>query len=483
MSSVVLTHILESVSARYDAGMRALSLGAVLPAAGVKPLAGEAGGGGETMAPSAEVAAPEAVDGAAGRSLGEALQQRETRIERRLNVLRVVVLVPLALADLVYGWSAGILAPRVVAYWVAAMALLAMYFGVIHLLTRGPAYRPWLKYLTVTGDIGLAVLLYRGCREVDFLVRSAPVDGVAVFVGFLVLLNVSSAFRQGRSVIVYSTALSSAAAFYLAAAFTDSTALRVYSPILLLSCGLLSGSLSSSMQRLFEETTNREWLLRFLPRTVVQGVERGEIPLHPGGVKRDVTVLLADLRGFTTFAERHDAYQVVAALNEHFARVSDVIWKHGGMVDKFIGDAVLAVFGLPVSRGDDAGRALRAALDMQQGFRVTQSRADGLAPPGRGLGVALHSGVVVAGNVGTDTRLEYTIVGDVVNVVARIEELNKRFGTAILMSGEVRRRLGDEVRTDLVGDVTLRGRSAPLSLFTPAASKASPMACSTSAKA
>jgi adenylate cyclase len=400
-------------------------------------------------------------------ALHAALQGREARVEHRVNLVRGAAIAPLMIADLVYGWLAGILTPPLLRDWTTVLAVFLLYFGLVHRLTRAPAYRPWLKYVTVTVDYVLTVVLFVECRRVDFLVRAAPVDGVAVFVGFLVLLNVLGAFRHGGRIILYGTALSAAAALYLAMAYTESIALMVYSPVLLVSCGLLTFALSSGLTDLFLLTQRRQWLTRFLPRPVAEGIEAGVIPLDLSGVKCEATILLADLRRFTALAESRDPAEVVAVLNEHFATMAAVIWQHGGMIDKFIGDAILAVFGVPVARPDDAVRAATTAICMQEALRGLNEGRARRGGPRLEMGIALHTGTVLAGPVGTPQRLEYTIVGDAVNVAARIEELNKQYRTAILMSEATSLRVRDRIVVRSVAEVTLRGRHDAVRLFTP----------------
>jgi adenylate cyclase len=153
------------------------------------------------------------------------------------------------------------------------------------------------------------------------------------------------------------------------------------------------------------------------------------------GDRREVSVLVSDLRGFTTLSETMPVEQVAAHLNEYFPAMIDAIFAERGMINDFIGDGILVVFGAPLPDGDHAWRAARAAMGMQAALeRLNQEwAARGIAPLRMGIGI--HTGVVFAGNVGGPGRIKYTVVGDTVNVTARLEGLNKDLGTTTLHPG------------------------------------------------
>ncbi len=180
------------------------------------------------------------------------------------------------------------------------------------------------------------------------------------------------------------------------------------------------------------------------------------------GEEVEVTVMFLDIRNFTGFAERHEAQQVVAALNELFEQIVPIIHAHGGRVDKFIGDGLLAVFGAPRRQADHAGEALKAALEIHERVRSSHDLE---------LGIGLNSGTVVAGNVGGAGRLEFSVIGDAVNIAARVEAATRETGDAILIADRTKNLLdGARARTALVEreGVKLRGRQEPVRVFTPA---------------
>jgi adenylate cyclase len=178
------------------------------------------------------------------------------------------------------------------------------------------------------------------------------------------------------------------------------------------------------------------------------------------GEEVEVTIMFIDIRGFTPFAERTPADAVVAAINELFEQFVTAIHEHGGHVDKFVGDGLLAVFGAPRRLEDHADRALRAALQIAQTFRSSA---------GLQIGIGLNSGTVVAGNVGGAGRLEFSVIGDPVNVAARVESATRQTGDTILLTEPTRQLLGAE-HPPLVErpGVTLKGKSDPVRVYAPA---------------
>lgn len=191
-----------------------------------------------------------------------------------------------------------------------------------------------------------------------------------------------------------------------------------------------------------------------------------EIPL--GGVRQEAAVLFADLRGFTSASEGKEPEAVVAELNEYLDAAVTAIRSSGGVVDKYIGDAVMAVFGVPTPRKDDAACALRAAVAMERALDgVNQRRAARDLPPLR-HGIGIHRGVLVAGNIGTAERAQYTVIGDTVNVASRLESQTKELGVSVLVSSAaVRAVAGADGMPALrsLGEVRLKGRAEAIEVF------------------
>jgi adenylate cyclase len=178
------------------------------------------------------------------------------------------------------------------------------------------------------------------------------------------------------------------------------------------------------------------------------------------GEQVEVTIMFIDVRDFTPFAERTSAEQVLAAINELFEQIVPVIRKHGGHIDKFVGDGLLAVFGAPRRLADHADRALAAAVEIAEQVH---------SGAGLEIGIGLNSGTVVAGNVGGAGRLEFSVIGDAVNVAARVEAATRQTGDAILLTERTRELLNTDA-PPLVErpPVPLKGKSEPVRLYAPA---------------
>ena len=183
-----------------------------------------------------------------------------------------------------------------------------------------------------------------------------------------------------------------------------------------------------------------------------------------GGL-REVTILFADLRDFTPWVESSPAAEVVAGLNAYFTEMDTAIRSNGGLVLQFIGDEIEAVFGAPLADPLHADRAVAAALEMQARLEAWNAarRASGKTELQHGIGI--HTGTVLAGNIGSSERLSYALVGDAVNVASRIQSLNKEFGTRLLVSGATRAQLADVSLLRALPTVRVKGRQAEVDVY------------------
>ncbi|MBI5896060.1 MAG: HAMP domain-containing protein, partial [Desulfobacterales bacterium] len=178
------------------------------------------------------------------------------------------------------------------------------------------------------------------------------------------------------------------------------------------------------------------------------------------GTSNEASIIFGDVRGFTAFAEARAPEQVVEALNTYLEIATGVIIKFGGFIDKFIGDAILGVFGLPVSRQDHVERAVRAAMYLQEELRKQATGGNELLAA---VGISIHTGTVVAGNVGSQSRMEYTVIGDTVNLASR---LNAFAGPGeVIVSQQVKEQLGILIETKSLGLLPIKGKSEPVEAF------------------
>jgi adenylate cyclase len=214
--------------------------------------------------------------------------------------------------------------------------------------------------------------------------------------------------------------------------------------------------------RLLEETRHRERLGRYHSPAVVKRILEGTDAEAPFlAQERDLTVLFADIVGFTTLSERMPPQKVAALLNRYFSRMTEVIFQSEGTLDKFIGDALLAVFGAPLDQPDHAERAIVTAKAMRAALAQLNAELGGTPIQVR---MAINSGNALAGDIGAPNRREYTVLGDVVNAAARIEANVAGAGQIVLTRATSDRLTSQHVLTSL-GTITLRGRREPIELF------------------
>ena len=226
-----------------------------------------------------------------------------------------------------------------------------------------------------------------------------------------------------------------------------------------------------TLHRVLTEQRERAWLKRafqqYVPHDVVQQIADDPKALVFGGERRHLTVLFTDLRDFTSYSEEHEPEEVVEVLREYLTAMVDIIFKHGGTVDKFIGDSILGIFGAPLHYTDHAARACRAAFDMAEQLRVLQARwrAEEKTPLRMGIGVS--TGEVVVGNLGSEQRFDYTVIGDAVNLGARLESANKDFPTQnnIIISDSTYREAKDILEVNPLGEVLVKGKRDAVPIY------------------
>jgi adenylate cyclase len=206
-----------------------------------------------------------------------------------------------------------------------------------------------------------------------------------------------------------------------------------------------------------EEKRVRNTLSRYLPTPVAEQL-LADPEIRLGGAAIEATVLFSDIRDFTRYTERLGPRATVAMLNEYFGAMVDAIAAHDGILDKFIGDAVMALFGVPYPAAGDADRALRSAFEMQSRLRALNAVRSARGEPPLATGIGLSSGELVAGNVGSPRRMEYTAIGDTVNLAARLESATKDYGVSILLSGATRAALRDRFPLREIDRLRVKGR-------------------------
>ena len=204
---------------------------------------------------------------------------------------------------------------------------------------------------------------------------------------------------------------------------------------------------------------------KYVPKDVIDTIFMNPEKMLVGD-NRVVAILFSDIRSFTTISEGFMPDELVASLNRYFETMVDIIMHHGGVIDKYIGDAIMAFFGAPVKHNDDALQALQAALEMQQALEVFNDEQEKIGKPRFNTGIGINYGVVTVGNIGSEKKMDYTIIGDMVNLGSRLEGLTKYYHQKVIFSESVYRKVKSDIKCRMVDKVVVKGKTKGENIYT-----------------
>ncbi len=424
--------------------------------------------------------------------LAAILERAEMSGERTVNRFRAgfyILSLLMLLANLGANTSGANIAFAVqVVGMIAYAGFVAMWFR------RHPDdYAPNLKYLSITVDLtalhaSAAIMSFNHAGVIEYFHGFVPI--------VLVLWNLFAVLRYSVRAAVYSGVLSlllssAVLAFVVLTGAVEVSPVSVYGSsaihvgdeivrmvfialpaffgalIARKSRGLvLRAEAESQARRELENQKDR--LSKYLSRDLVDYVLANPELMRLGGARRDATVLFCDIRNFTPLAEKSPPEEVVRLLNKHFTKMVEIVFRYGGTLDKFLGDGLMAVFSAPTTLPDHELRAVLVALSMiraVESFNAEQSLSgSGQHPILVGVGIA--SGPIVAGNIGSPDRMEYTAIGDTVNFAARLEALNKSMGTQVVMSETTYHAVREYLPTRPLPPTAVRGKTGSPPLYT-----------------
>jgi adenylate cyclase len=206
-------------------------------------------------------------------------------------------------------------------------------------------------------------------------------------------------------------------------------------------------------------------LCRYVTREIAEEVLKDQKKLRLGGDRQQVSILFSDIRNFTTISEQHAPEEMVAFLNDYFSAMIQEIFAEQGTLDKFIGDAVMAVFGAPIARPDDPVRAVRAAVRMRRALKVFNERQRQAGKWVIQTGIGICHGDALSGNIGSELRMDYTVIGDSVNLAARLEDLTKRHPYKILVNDVIYEQVKDQFECVFVGLENVKGKNTSVKVY------------------
>ncbi len=349
-------------------------------------------------------------------------------------------------------------------FWFLGLGVLA---GLLDLLWLRKRYAEWIPWAVITFDVVVGTWVIDSLHDY-VLTNDGPLmaqhQATGLMAGLLVIL-MTNVLRQSPALSVYSVTLA-AACYLLSAWHVDK-----FDRFLVVDTGLFAAMggllvfVSRRQRWVFDRIRERDALARFLPQRAMDRLTRDPNAFLLGGEEQEATVIFTDIRGFTALATTMTPTQVVAQLNEYFTEMVDEIFKWDGILDKFLGDGICAVFGPPDGNGLQAEKAVRCALGMLERLeRINEARTR-RGETALAIGIGIHSGRVVAGNIGSPKRMEYTHIGDAVNTASRIESLTKEVGQAVLISRATYERVRDlPVEFIDVAPMKVKGKAEPLEL-------------------
>lgn len=398
------------------------------------------------------------------QSIDRVVAYESLRNERKLAYIRaLVVLISSVLDTLVFFFPQALIGQDSVS---PSIALIGWSASLVSITIVVVLRRTWsqrgLNRLQLTIPVFDGLLIFLFITNIWHVFGEIQPQIITNITALCCLLAISGGMRFNRRASWVTTAFAVADFVYAAYLFELDHAIALFATVTVFGTGLLGRLISGIVHRQVNSQAGRLLMERFLPATLVSAAfETPQMVLQQRPRVCEVTIVMTDLRSFTHYSQNLDPEVVLEFLSQVQGLLSRIVEQHGGWVDKFMGDGMLAVFGATTELTNHAQQAVAAAVAILQETHTVSPLA---------IGIGVHSGSVVAGCLGTSGHLEFTVIGDTVNVASRIESLTKEMACPLLISEVTQRQLPDGALQSL-GRVNLRGRVESLELFTVAAGR------------
>lgn len=320
------------------------------------------------------------------------------------------------------------------------------------------------------------ILGLSGSSPVEFIkIQTTQIQLVLLASLLILAFMVSYYFKRAGSLVEFVTEIAAiivtVATFFGIYEYTNVLFIkeRVLAPVMPFANTILLSYVASIFYQYFTESKQKKQIRNFFTvyvnREVVDQLIESPEQFRLGGEKRELTVLFSDIKGFTNISETMAPEDLVVLLNEYLGAMTDIVFKYGGTLDKYIGDAVMAFWGAPVPQEDHVKRCCWAALEMQERLAELRLKWKKEGKPDIYARIGINTGMMIVGNMGSQSRFNYTVMGDAVNLAARLEPANKAFGTSIIVSEFTNERIQEFCRTRELATITVQGKQKPIRIY------------------
>ena len=299
----------------------------------------------------------------------------------------------------------------------------------------------------------------------DFITIAPNWLNVVVIITCMLLVYCAITYNTLTVAIILTTIIISASLLLSSICFYFGCAINTITPVIMSVITMIIGYIHKYVLEALKKQKVQYAMSRYMSEDVMKDVLKNIDNLGLGGKKAIVTVLFSDIRGFTSISEQLSAQQVSQLLNEYFSEMEPIVSKYNGIINKFIGDAVMAVFGEPIQDENHPLNAVKCGYEMLQRVQELNKKWQKDGKPIINIGVGINTGEVFVGNIGSEKRMEYTVIGDTVNLASRLESYNKTYKTQILISSSTYEASKEYIEVNCISDIEIRGKAEKMNIY------------------